>query len=401
MFSKADDQRLNDFWDAIQRGDPASAADLPPGDVAIVWQLAEMRTSAPDRAFARDLEATLFGEAPLSPPSLEARMIELAGPMPAIPDRRDRRTNRSGRMQLLALAAAIVALVGAGAVIAGWRALDSEQERVIPAARIADDAPGLGRATVETLFSAAIDPEQLGQPDATNWDEAYTSFMEVQPGEAYTTNMSAFTCCPGLAVYEVLSGDVTIETDGPVRIYRSGENPDTPERGGSGSLVVLHAGDSAAHGNNVPVRVRNDGDTIDSFLVGYVYYTAVPQPQWSGPSAITYIDAELAWASTFSPSVLDPGPVQFAFDRIRIQPGEDIRIDTSENQVLFAVVIDGKLRFYFEREDGSYYNDPAKSIYGPRGTALNTLNGVTIKLANEFDQPTDLYLFRFDPPDGG
>ena len=154
---------------------------------------------------------------------------------------------------------------------------------------------------------------------------------------------------------------------------------------------------------SLPGVVTNNGAATTTFMAGYVYNHAEPPPPGACCWLDGYFQSEIAWAQTFTPSVLTEGPVTVSWERITFEPGEDLVVDTSESQVLLSAMKDGTLRMKAIEPDGTISDSFSFStpLRGPRAMSLDGFAGAQFAFVNESDEPAVLYLFRFNPPEDG
>jgi hypothetical protein len=372
--------------------DPAFANQLLE---RLVDDLADARTSAHDAAGPADQAKEL----PVNPEIAVRLPLPWGLPRETVerPSRSQWRSRRS-YPQLIA-AALLVFLIGAGALISGQLQRGPEEPRAIPAAVWQEDQDGLSGPTAETLFAASIDPDDISAAgQQLEWNKALLSYMEIEPGVTYNTDHPAFFCCHGLAVYQIIDGRLTIETDGPVQIFRAGAT--SPESAGFGVPVELHTGDTAiTEMSEPPADITNASSAMTFYLAGYVYKLDSPEPPGACCWPEGYQDAELAWAQTFTPSVETAGPVSLSLEKIVFAPGATFEFDSASSQVLLGAVPSGRLQTRFLNADGSEEDIFMMDRIGPTVFDMVSLfAGTAVRFINSTDEPVTLYLFRFDPP---
>jgi hypothetical protein len=304
------------------------------------------------------------------------------------------------RLPALALAAILCFLLAGASAFMIWRGNDDpDLVQVIPAAvSDVDDIPA-NSATVETLFATTLSSEQIPFDLFLDWNKSLVSYMEMEPGVSYNTDHPAFFCCQGIAVLTILDGELSFDDNaGPMLVYRSGGDANNPESFEPGTPVTIGTGDTAVHRKGVPVTVTNTSDSITTYLAGYVYNLASPEPPGACCPPEGYSESEVTWAQTFSPEVETEGPVSVSWERISFEPGQDIVIDTATSQTSLATMKDGKLRMFGLQPDGTIGPEFSSRFWGPRSTFLDGFNGVELALVNDSEEPAVLYVFRFNPP---
>lgn len=345
----------------------------------------------------------------LEEPTMIASMPSIVVPLPGMQGKmrqepawsQPRRFER--KLPVIAVAAILCIMLASASAVSIWTGNDPEPVRIIPAAVVdVDDIPA-NNAAVETLFAATIGADQIPLDLLLDWNKSLISYMEMEPGVSYNTDHPSFFCCQGIAVLTIIDGELSLDNTGPTLIYRTEADPNDPESVDAGTPITAVAGDTVVHRMGVPIEITNSGAITTTYLAGYVYNLANPEPPGACCNPEGYAKAEVTWAQTFTPLVSTEGPVTVSWERITFEPGEDLVVDTSESQVLLSAMKDGTLRMKAIEPDGTISDSFSFStpLRGPRAMSLDGFAGAQFAFVNESDEPAVLYLFRFNPPEDG
>jgi hypothetical protein len=235
---------------------------------------------------------------------------------------------------------------------------------------------------METLLNATVDLESIAAGQATAWD--YSGVFPKQglrPGQSIV--LDATNWGAGLTVTQVLAGELTLESDGPVQIVRAGSN--SQEIVPSGSSIMLATGDAvmldASHG----AELRNDSDadvslnTFAAFDVPDEFFPDVPYPEnlW-GPLAPS-VDLDL--------SQQFDGPVTVSFQRTTLGQDESISVGVGENELVYFDTDDGSL-VHFQQAGSSQAIPGGRIVLHDKGPGTYTLTRLQ-------DDPVEITIVRF------
>lgn len=232
----------------------------------------------------------------------------------------------------------------------------------VSAASEAADAP-----VIETLLNATVDPEAIAAGPQAAWN--YSGVFPKQglrPGQSIVldgTNWGA-----GLTVTQVLAGELTLESGGPVQLARAGAS--SQEIVPAGSSIMLATGDAVMLDASLGAELRNDSEadvslyTFAAFDVPDQFFPDVPYPEnlW-GPLAPS-VDLDL--------SQQFDGPVTVSFQRTTLGQDESISVEVGENELVYFDTDDGSL-VHFQQAGSSQAIPGGRIVLHDKGPGAYTL----------------------------
>ena len=257
--------RLDRFLDAVAEGTDRSPNGVPQPE----HELADTvrRLSAIDDAPTADprfadrlLEAVIH-----TAPTKQSPEFPLL-PLPAVRDRPDlapakpRLTIPRTRWALAQLATAALLVITLGAVY--FTFIARPQRSVMPAAVVpatpTTESQSPSEVTVEPLVAATFLPEEVPTGRVLN---LLVGHATIEPGAQVAFTAATVKCCAGPQIDHVFSGELTLRSEGPLRVVRAAVDgtPGPPEEVSPGTDVVLRPGDSAIHRAEAPFTYVNAG----------------------------------------------------------------------------------------------------------------------------------------------
>lgn len=318
-------------WDAWVAGDSSAGSRISEPTTTMIEALAAaMPIVEPDADFLASLERKLLRSGSQSLTAVAAPVGPVVRPTPlSEPTVHHRFTEawQPGRWAIASLLA--ICLVGT-AVLVWSKRDDSPEPRHIPAAvddaRVAatpDSSPMLN-SYAESILDIVVAPADLGGGSPTMWDSVEFAEVHVQPGESFTTEAPYFSCCDGIAVYQVQEGSLRLTVAGPTDVYR-GEGI-AAERVEANTTILIGPGESAAFALKYVATVENAGTEVLEFIGGYVAASeeikafVSPGPNGYHPQYVAF---------DYSMTKLDGESVEISFDRITLPPGGAHNLDVS------------------------------------------------------------------------
>jgi hypothetical protein len=292
--------RLDRFLDTLAEGTDPSPNGLPQP----AHELAET---------VRRLRA--FDDAPTADPRFADRLLEEImhtattihpasfPPLPSLPAERDRSDLAPARPRFavprlrwvlaqLATAALLVLALGAVSVTFLTRPQRSVMPAVVVPASPTTQAPSPSEVTVTPLVAVTLQPEEVPTGRALN---LLVGQGTIEPGAEVAFTAADVKCCAGPQIDHVLSGELTLRSEGPVRVVRAAV-PGTPgvsEEAPPGTDVVLRPGESAIHRAEAPFTYVNAGtDPVQLASGGLFRGQAFTQPAASLASDFDSVSLE-------------------------------------------------------------------------------------------------------------
>jgi hypothetical protein len=205
--------------------------------------------------------------------------------------------------------------------------LDETGEAVPAAATpVASPVAKLQPQPIDSLLNIRVSPAELDAQTSDNWDVMEFSLVTVKSGESFTTDHPWFTCCDGMAVFQVREGSASVVVDGPADLHAAGSGQ-TPVRIPAATLFALESGETAVFAMESPAIVTNTGSDDLVMLGGYGY-------QFVGPMTTLVPDGYHNQPMTLD-SNLDPIPAELldvSFEQVTLEPGELTHIDSREEE---------------------------------------------------------------------
>jgi hypothetical protein len=306
----------------------------------------------------------------------------------------DRPTSlRRRRVSLLLAVAAVICLLLAGAVALSLGPEDSLPERVIPAAIVQNGNEPANTAEITSHFSGSINPDLFESPVQADWNRVYMHYMELDAGASYVTDTEDFTCCHGITVTMVLNGELVIDSEGVILIYRAGPTSIEPETVGTGTSAIMLPGDVFVHAMHIPVLYQNDEEKPATYLNAFLFN--LPSGTVIGnlkPAGYYFVSPALTHATESVTS----GPIAASVDRVVFESGQELTIQPSENSVMFTSVTEGTLRMTrIDAEGKPAVGLPSLVQSAPRISVAEVSPGEHMLIENESEEPAVLYVFRF------
>jgi hypothetical protein len=118
--------------------------------------------------------------------------------------------------------------------------------------------PRAEQVTVRPLLASTFKQEEAPSGRALNLMVASGT---IEPGAQEDFTAAMLTCCAGPQIDHVLSGELTLRSEGPLRVVRAAVDgtPGPVEEAPPGTEVVLRPGDSAVFRAEVPFTYSNAG----------------------------------------------------------------------------------------------------------------------------------------------
>jgi hypothetical protein len=190
--------------------------------------------------------------------------------------------------------AALLLLTLVTSVVAFGRLRSAPGER--PASLPAVVATPSSEAALQTVFTtilpAALIPTAPGGRTFDFWHAV------LEPGERVPIAGQS----PGPQITHVVSGELTIQADGPLQLFRGTNIASGAGTVPSGTAVVLHAGDTAVYPYETAAEYANLGSTPVQVVGGQLSVGGVP----GAAASLTFLD----YREKYPLPALPPGPVQ-------------------------------------------------------------------------------------------
>jgi hypothetical protein len=310
--------RFDRFLDGVAEGKDRSPNGLPQPEHELVDTVRRLRTidDAPtaDPRFAdRLLEELMHTATTMHPPAFPPLLsLPAQRDRPDLAPARPRLTIPRTRWVLAQLATAALLVLALGTVYFTFNA--RPQRSVVPAVFVAaspTDAQLPSEVAVTPLVAAMLLPEELPTEPPLYLQVSHGSIV---PGAqvAFTANM--IRCCSGPTVDHVLAGEVTLRSEGPVRVVRAAADgtPEPAEEVPAETAVVLRPGDSVLSRAEFPFTYINAGsepvDIVSGALI-HGYSTAQPTGYQVNNDGSALVDAALV-----------TGPVSFVLAQTTLPP---------------------------------------------------------------------------------
>jgi hypothetical protein len=258
-------------WDAVTRGSPVAIDTLDPALLETMRRLKVLdEQQRADADFAERLEAELLHE--LSTPSFpdvtptrsltsvlnESRASQIPQAPPPWQDAS--RLHRSWSAPLATAALVVLTLIGSLAAFGGPlrdKHVDEEPASILALGGTLETRLPQGVTAEAVLLQGTFDVI----PPTAVWIDVERTVLD--PGATWSRGENQNNG-EGPELYRVESGALTIETDGPITVTRSGSQ--TPTRVDAGTDVVLNVGDMGFTPSGVTSRWRNGGATSTSIM---------------------------------------------------------------------------------------------------------------------------------------
>jgi mannose-6-phosphate isomerase-like protein (cupin superfamily) len=238
-----------------------------------------------------------------------------------------------------------------------------------------------GPAEAVTVMNALV--TEWPEADPLLWASLHrTSFA---PGAVEEFGVAGATG-EGLDLFTVESGQITVEAEGPMILWRAPVAPDAePATLPAGSTVVLNAGDQLFVPAGAPFRRRNDG--ADPAVVFGFQITQLE---------VTHYPGEVTNVRVMPDKVLNaapPAPAAMSLHRLRLRPGTSLSmLDLPGLQMLY--VEEGSLDLSGARRLGDLEPESWATIPSGQGMAhFETTTG----MANRGSEPVTFLVVTIDP----
>jgi hypothetical protein len=349
------DIELNRFWNELTHaGSEPAVGNLDPEQAETLRRLYAMTRTPPpevaqarvDRAVREQLVAPWDGHASsrLRETKLLASVLPASAPhgwgspdgARLAPQAAGKRSPWAGLQLATAVLMLLILGIGYVALRAGADLVD--RPVVLPAAVGTD-------TTLDTVFAATLPPDLVpaaGNLDFVAWRVALDPGRQAQ----YEGRIR------GPQISHVLEGELTLRAQGPLYVFRGASGTATGAEVPPQTAVVLHAGDSAVYGLELPVEYANMGATPVQLVSGGLF------AGFSGwiPEEFTLLDYNEEYAL---PS-LPPGPVEASLVRATLPRGGEVSAPPPGALVL-EVGASGDADIA-QRADGSLRNIGEKTV---------------------------------------
>jgi hypothetical protein len=311
--------RLDRFLDAVAEGTDGSPNGVPQPE----HELADTvrRLSAIDDAPTADprFADRLLEEIMHTAPTMHPPAFPLLPPLPAVRDRPDlaparpRVTIPRTRWASAQLGTAALLVLTLGAVYFTFiaRPQRSMMPAVVVPATPTMEAQSPSEVAVAPFFEATLLPEELPTEPPLNLQISHGT---IAPGAQVAFTAGMVRCCSGPTVDHVLSGELTLRSDGPVRVVRAAADgtPGPVEDVPAGTEVALRPGDSVLSRAEFPFTYSNAGAEPVDILSGALthgFATASPTGHEVNNDGSALVDAALV-----------TGPVTFGLAQATLPP---------------------------------------------------------------------------------
>jgi hypothetical protein len=362
-FDEVRDDAIDRFWDQIARNQSNAAGGLDPADAAAIRHLHVFDDRpGPNRVFRKRLREELMHAHAIpvssdpSSPFLPNRQTGQPQRVPAIPQSR---VSRRGSWALAQLATAALLLLtlglgylavkpgGSPGQLAGIPAILATPDQRVPATSPAAEA------SLQTIFAMTLPEDAL--PSGPSLDIAIKPFA-LEPAVRAVSSAEQRDCCPGSEINHVISGDLTLQVDGPLRVVRagSGGTPEVTEDVPPGTAVILRPGDSAVFRFESAVQYANAGATRVQFVRGVLIPNtgSLPVPQ----GILDIWGDDVAYPAPIPPL----GSVRVELGRVTLEP-EGILAGPPAGGYRVAIAAKGGVSLA-ERSNGSFRNPTSEPV---------------------------------------
>ena len=307
------------YWDDLTLGNGSGSPDLDPSLEETVRRFEQARdVPGPAPSFVAHLmEELVYARAlptPATPSRVRLGRLSIrprTGPTPF------RLIHGRGSRWLPALVAAALIVAVLGAVFRQIRNTDDDTRFgsgapaiQAPASPSPEASPSGDQTLVEITLPADIVP-------AGESVSIYLMRDIIPANTEAVREADSGTCCPGVKVYEIITGSVTVVVDGPAWLIPAGGSDDVAEIA-PGEELDLNEGDAVAfryeHRNS-----WTSGDAPVEVLSGAVY------AGWS-PGAINPTAWEFYEYSTETAAGLPGGPYTLSLQTVVFDPGEKLAL---------------------------------------------------------------------------
>lgn len=272
----------------------------------------------------------------------------------------------------LATALLLLVTLGLGVIVGSLGRSVVERRTVLPAVtgstsdEMLQSPEGPAETTLETVFATTLPPEMLPAG-------GYLSFgfwrLELAPGVSTPVPPEGQRCCRGPQITHVLAGELTVQVDGPLQLFRGSTLGSTGVELAPGTSTVVRPGDTIIYDFASPAVYANHG-TIPVQIVDAGFNTGT----LSGEHWLTTMDY-LDGSQEFSQSPLPAGPLAVSLVRAVLPPNGEVPAPPRGAFVL-EVGENGDASIGKRADDGLLFNisDKTETIYvailEPLGTPM-------------------------------
>lgn len=182
-----------------------------------------------------------------------------------------------------------------------------------PSPEPATTATSAPQSEVATVFSTMLPAAQV--PTAGNLDFLFWR-VSLDPGSRGPASTQSWTCCPGPQITHVLEGDLTLQVEGPARIFRGADIAAGGTKIPPDTEVALRPGDTAVYDHAFPAEFANRGAQPVELVGGGIFAGAV----CGGPAGATLLD----YNEAYSMPALPAGSVEATLVRATLPPGGEV-----------------------------------------------------------------------------
>ena len=319
-------------WDAYVAGDPSASAQSSKQTFALIGALdSAIADVEPDADFLESLERKLLG---FNAPTMTAVAAPVGAASRPTPPSEPPVLRRfaAGRQPGHWAIAALLAIFLSGAVVLAWsRQNEPAGPQSIPAvideahvAATPESSPAPSSHS-ESLLDIDVVPANLDGGSPSTWNSVEFAEVHVQAGESFSTGEPYFSCCDGIAVYQVQEGSLRLTVEGPADVYRT--QTIVAERVEANTAILLGPGETAAFAMEHAANVENAGTEVLALLGGYVAASGEKQA-FESPVPNGYHPQFMVWDHALTR--LDSESVEISFERITLVPGGIYNLEVSD-----------------------------------------------------------------------
>lgn len=383
--ARSADDALNRLWNALVQSTPEPALGaLDPEDVEVLRRLHAMtRTPPPSAIQARvdhgiDVSRLASGIAPhanghSSSRPAQADMVVFstngrgtnrrsqvgrsAAPVRALPAHRSRPATFP-----LATAMLLLLTLGLGVIIGSLGRSVVERRAVLPAVTdvasvetLPEPTSSTTATTLETIFATTLPAEMLPAGGYLNF--GFWRFA-LAPGVSAPVPPEGQSCCRGPQITHVLAGELTVQVDGPLQLFRGSMLGSSGVEVASGTSTVVRPGDTIIYDFASPAAYANHGTSPVQIVSAGFNTGALSGERWL--TTMDYLDG----SQEFSQSPLPAGPLAVSLVRAVLPPKGEVPAPPRGAFVL-EVGENGDASIGKRADDGSLFNinDKTETIY--------------------------------------
>jgi hypothetical protein len=355
------------FWDALVLDQPTDDFAVDEDLAAALRRFQDIGSAQPTAARERvwaELQPALVNFSPKGHPPTVARRQRWTDRLVA-PDSGSEETPRTGRqwrhwvLVQFATAALLLVTLGLGVFALGPGRPNSDRFTGLPVSIPAPEAPAPIVATpkaepnLETLFATTFAADRV--PSGGDL-RVVLRRLSLPPGSETPVTPEGQSCCSGPQITYVLEGELTVEANGPMQVFRSADLRLGPVQAPPGEEVVVRPGDTVVHDFAFPAAYINHGASPVQIINGGLYAGTVPSPFLRHTSS-------LAGSAKTLQGPLPAGPITINLIRTVLPPDGAIPAPPPGSLVVeTGATTDGSID---RRQDGSLLNvgDTTETIY--------------------------------------